>query len=58
MVEKYLERLLFDKEIVYEKSFFDSLKSSSLLEFRKNINMVQEIIPTLYLEEKVENKMM
>ena len=35
--------------------FFELLKDSSLLEFRKNIQMLQELNPSLYLEKKVLN---
>lgn len=54
MEKKYLQKLIKEnKNIIYEEWFFDMLKSGSLLDFRKNINMVQEIAPTLFLEEEV-----
>lgn len=55
MEKKYLQKIIEEnKNIIYEEWFFDMLKSSSLLDFRKNINMVQEIAPTLFLEEEVD----
>ncbi len=42
-----------NKDIIYQDEFFDKLKATSLLEFRKNIDMVQEIRPTLFLEQMV-----
>lgn len=55
VMDRDFKDLLSDKDRIYRKSFFDSLKSISLLEFRKNINMVQDIRPSLYLEDKVDN---
>lgn len=42
-----------NKDIIYSKDFFDKLRSSSLLEFRKNINLVLEMYPNGYLEDIV-----
>lgn len=49
-----LENLLNDKDIIYQDSFFEQLKCTSLLDFRRNINMVQDKCPSLLLEEKVD----
>lgn len=49
-----IKKLVIDNnEIVYDNTFFDSLKDTSLLEFRKNILMVQLIRPTYYIEQQV-----
>ena len=42
-----------NSDIIYKKEFLDSLKEPSLLEFRKNIELVQELRPSLSLEELV-----
>ena len=52
--EKFKKMIEENSDIIYDNVFFDSLKSSSLLEFRKNINMIQDISPSLYTEEKVD----
>ena len=43
MERDYLENLLKDKDIIYLRSFFESLKSTSLLDFRKNMNTIGRI---------------
>lgn len=52
--ERIIKMLQDNREYVYQEEFFELLKSTSLLTFRKNINLVQEFCPTLYLEEKVQ----
>lgn len=42
-----------DENIIFTNNFFELLKENSLLEFRKNILMVQEIKPNYYIEEKL-----
>lgn len=48
---KYLDE---DKDIVYQDSFFEMIKETSLLEFRKNIDIIQSYYPSLYLEMKID----
>jgi len=47
------EMILNDKNVIYNKEFFESLKDESLLDFRQNIEMVQELRPSFHLREKV-----
>ena len=51
--KQIIESIKENKDIIYDKNFFDYIKGTSLLELRKNINLVQDLNPTLYLEEKV-----
>ena len=52
--KRRIRELLEDNpNVIYEEEFFDRIKSTSLLEFRRNINFIQDINPTLYLENKV-----
>lgn len=54
MNEKQIKRDIEENSnVIYDKDFFVQLKGTSLLEFRKNINLVQDLNPTLYLEQKV-----
>ena len=54
MKKEEIRELLEDNpNVIYEEEFFDRIKSTSLLEFRRNINFIQDINPTLYLENKV-----
>ena len=43
-----------DHEYIYEEENFDKIKDKSLIQFRNNINIIQSIRPTNFLEEKVE----
>mgnify|MGYP004627376969 CR=1 FL=1 len=52
--KQIIESIKENKDIIYDKNFFDYIKGTSLLELRKNINLVQDLNPTLYLEEKVD----
>mgnify|MGYP004524255021 FL=1 len=55
MQEKQIKKAIEENNnIIYRQDFFDEIKSSSLLEFRKNINFIQDLSPTLYLEQKVD----
>lgn len=42
-----------NNDIIYQNDFFQILKRASLSEFRNNINMIQIINPSLYMEDKV-----
>jgi len=46
------EMILNDKNVIYNKEFFESLKDESLLDFRQNIEMVQELRPSFILGKK------
>lgn len=55
MEKQELEQLLIlNRDVIFEPAFFEKLKSCSLLDFRKNINMVQHCKPSLYIEEYVK----
>ena len=55
MHEKQIKKDIEENNnIIYRQDFFDEIKSTSLLEFRKNINFIQDLCPTLYLEQKVD----
>ena len=55
MQEKQIKKAIEENNnIIYRQDFFDEIKSTSLLEFRKNINFIQDLYPTLYLEQKVD----
>ena len=55
MQEKQIKQAIEENNnIIYCQDFFDEIKSTSLLEFRKNINFIQDLSPTLYLEQKVD----
>lgn len=51
---KLLEFLNKDKNIVYQDNFFEMIKETSLLEFRKNVNIIQSYNPSLFLEMKID----
>ena len=52
---KELEEMVSSNgNIIYQDCFFDKLKSNSLIAFRNNINCVQSINATLYLENMVD----
>ena len=51
---KLLEFLNKDKNIVYQDNFFKMIKETSLLEFRKNVNIIQSYNPSLFLEMKID----
>ena len=54
MKKKEIRELVEDNpNAIYAEEFFDKMKETSLLDFRRNINLVQEIKPTLFLESKV-----
>ena len=54
MLKKELVELLYNNNvIIYQSDFFVKLKSASLIEFRNNINDVQKINASLYIEDKV-----
>lgn len=54
MKKEEIRELMEDNpNVIYEEEFFDRIKGTSLLEFRRNINFIQDINPTLYLENKV-----
>ncbi len=54
MKKKEIRELVEDNpNAIYAEEFFDKMKGTSLLDFRRNINLVQEIKPTLFLESKV-----
>lgn len=49
-----IKKLIKDSDgVIYTDTFFELLKETSLLEFRKNILMIQLINPSYYLESKV-----
>ena len=55
MLKKETEQLVIeDNDIIYQSEFFNDLKRKSIIEFRNNINKIQSINPSLYLEEKVD----
>ena len=55
MQEKQIKKAIEENNnIIYRQDFFDEIKSTSLLEFRKNINFIKDLYPTLYLEQKVD----
>ena len=54
MKKEEIRELVEDNpNVIYAEEFFDKMKGTSLLDFRRNINLVQEIKPTLFLESKV-----
>ena len=53
--EVIMQAIHENPDVVYQRSFFDSIKSTSLLQFRRNINLVQYLRPTFYLEQKVDS---
>lgn len=53
--EEIMQAIHENPDVVYQRSFFDSIKSTSLLQFRRNINLVQYLRPTFYLEQKVDS---
>ena len=53
--EEIIQAIYEKPDVVYQRSFFDSIKSTSLLQFRRNINLVQDLRPTFYLEQKVDS---
>lgn len=54
-----IKKLINDNNgIIYDNTFFDSLKETSLLDFRKNILMAQLIKPTYYIEQKIIKKIL
>jgi len=48
------EKIRNNENLIYQDYFFDELKSSSLSVFRNNINYIQDINATVYLENKVD----
>lgn len=48
------EKIKNNENLIYQDCFFEELKSSSLSEFRNNINYIQDINATVYLENKVD----
>ena len=53
--EEIIQTIHENPDVVYQRSFFDLIKSTSLLQFRRNINLVQDLRPTFYLEQKVDS---
>ena len=53
--EEIIQTIHDNPDIIYNKSFFDSIKSTSLLQFRRNINLIQDLRPTFYLEQRVDS---
>lgn len=44
MHEKQIKKAIEENNnIIYRQDFFDEIKSTSLLEFRKNINFIQDL---------------
>lgn len=48
------EKIRNNENLIYQDYFFDELKSCSLSEFRNNINYIQDINATVYLENRVD----
>lgn len=53
MERNILKDLLIENKNIIDNEFFDKLKENSLLEFRKNIQTIQEISPTFFIYNKV-----